>query len=75
LEIKLDFDVNSSVQTDLSISPTVTVKKVTTHQESDDSEEMERLDDIDGQVSSLGSNQFMLTNERSGQTFNDQCGQ
>jgi len=47
----------------------VAVKNVTTHQESEDSEEMERLDDIDGQVSSLGSNQFMLTNERSGQTF------
>ena len=67
--IKLDFNVNSSVQADLSISPTVTVKKVTTHREGDDSDEMERLDDIDGQVSSLGSNQFMLTNERSGQTF------
>jgi len=67
--IKLDFNVNSSVQSDLSIAPTVTVKNVTTHHESDDPEEMERLDDIDGQVSSLGSNQFMLTNERSKQTF------
>ncbi len=57
------------MQTDLSISPTVTVKKVTTHRESDDAEEMERLDDIDGQVTALGTNQFTLTNERSGQTF------
>ena len=67
--IKLDFDLSSSVQADLSIMPTVTVKKVTVHQESDDSTEMERLDDIDGQVSALGTNQFTLTNERSGQTF------
>src|SRR5262249_5239771 len=69
LGIKLDFNVDSSVQTDLSISPTVTVKKVTVHHEDEDSEEMERLDDIDGQVTAVGSNQFTLTNERSGQAF------
>jgi len=67
--IKLDFNVNSSVQTDLSISPAVTVKNAAMHHRSEDSDEMERLDDIDGQVTALGSNQFTLTNERSGQTF------
>lgn len=67
--IKLDFNVNSSVQSDLSIAPTVTVKHVTVHQEDEDTDEMERLDDIDGQVSAVGTNQFTLTNERSGQTF------
>ena len=67
--IKLDFNVNSSVQTDLSISPTVTVKNVAMHHRGEESDEMERLDDIDGQVTAIGSNQFTLTNERSGQTF------
>jgi hypothetical protein len=67
--IKLDFNVNSSVQTDLSISPTVTVKNVTMRHKDEDSDEMERLDDIDGQVTAVGNNQFTLTNERSGQTF------
>lgn len=67
--IKLDFNLNSSVQADLSIAPIVTVKKVTVHQEDEDAEEIEKLDDIDGQVSALGTNQFTLVNERSGQAF------
>ena len=67
--IRLDFNVNSSVQSDLSISPTVTVKRVITHREDEDRDEMESLDDIDGQVSAVGNNQFTLMNESSGQTF------
>jgi hypothetical protein len=31
--------------------------------------EMEQVDDIDGQVTTLGSNQFTLMNEKSGQSF------
>jgi hypothetical protein len=67
--IRLDFNVNSSVQSDLSINPTVTIKHLTQRQDSDEDMEMEQVDDIDGQVTMLGSNQFMLMNERSGQTF------
>jgi hypothetical protein len=67
--VRLDFDVNSSVQTDLSISPTVTVKKVTVKREDEDEDQMEQLDDIDGQVSAVGTNQFTLTNEQTGQSF------
>ena len=67
--IRLDFNVNSSVQTDLSINPTVTVKHLTMRKRDEDEQEMENEDEVDGQVTSVGSNQFMLTNERSGQPF------
>src|SRR6266478_3872251 len=67
--IRLDFNVDASVQSDLSINPTVTIKKFIQRQDSDDKQEMERLDEIDGQVTAVGSNQFTLMNERSGQSF------
>jgi len=67
--IRLDFDVDSSVQNDLSINPTVTIKKLTQRSDSDDQEEMERVDELDGQVTAVGTNQFTLTDERSEQSF------
>jgi hypothetical protein len=66
----LDFNVNSSVQTDLSINPTVTIKHLTQRQDADKDQEMEEVDEVDGQVTTVGSNQFTLMNERSGQSFN-----
>jgi len=66
--IRLDFDVESSVQPDLTINPVVTVKKLTIRQQ-DDQEEIERLDEIDGQVAAVGTNQFTLMNEHNGQSF------
>ena len=67
--IRLDFNVNSSVQSDLSINPVVTIKHLTQRQDSDEDMEMEHVDEIDGQVTAVGMNQFTLTNERSGQSF------
>jgi Domain of unknown function (DUF5666) len=67
--IRLDFDVNASVQSDLSINPAVTIKRLTQRQDSDEGMEMEQIDEIDGQVTAVGSNQFTLMNERSGQSF------
>jgi hypothetical protein len=67
--IRLDFNVNSSVQADLSINPTVTIKKLTQRQDSDGQQEMEQLDEVDGQVTAVSSNQFTLMDERSGQSF------
>jgi Domain of unknown function (DUF5666) len=67
--IRLDFNVDSSVQSDLSINPTVTIKKFTQRQDSDDKQEMERLDEVDGQVTTVGNNQLTVMNERSGQSF------
>jgi hypothetical protein len=67
--IRLDFNVDSSVHSDLSINPTVTVKKLTQRQDSDDSQEMERLDELDGQVTLVGTNQFTLMDRRSEQSF------
>jgi hypothetical protein len=67
--IRLDFNVDSSVQNDLSINPTVTIKKLTQRSDSDDHQEMEKVDELDGQVTAVGSNQFTLTDERTGQSF------
>jgi hypothetical protein len=67
--VKLDFNLNSSVQSDLSINPVVTVARLTTHHREDDNDEMERVDDLNGQITAVGTNQFTLTNGRSGQSF------
>jgi hypothetical protein len=73
VDIRLDFNVDSSVQADLSINPTVTIKHLTQRQDSDAGQEVEELDEIDGLVtappSSPTSDQFTLMNERSGQSF------
>jgi hypothetical protein len=67
--IKLDLNVNSSVQSDLSINPAVTIAHVTQRHDSDEGQEMENLDEVDGQVTAVASNQFTLMNARSGQSF------
>ena len=67
--IDLDFNLNSSIQTDLSINPTVTIAHVIHRDDADEEKEMEDLDGVDGQVTMVGTNQFTLTNPRSGQSF------
>src|SRR5260370_13050488 len=67
--IRLDFNVNSSVQNDLSINPTVTIKHLTQRHDDEDMQEMEDVDEVDGQVTVVGSNQFTLMNEKSGQSL------
>jgi hypothetical protein len=67
--IRLDFNVDASVQADLSINPTVTLKRLTQRDDSEEGMEMEQIDEIDGQVTAVGTNQFTLMNERSGQSF------
>jgi hypothetical protein len=67
--IKLDLDVNSSVQKDLSINPSVTVAHFKQRHDSDEEGEMEQLDELDGQVTALGTNQFTLVKRRSAQSF------
>ena len=67
--IKLDLNVNSSVQNDLSINPAVTIAHVTHRHDTDEGQEMENLDEVDGQVTAVGINQFTLMNARSGQSF------
>jgi hypothetical protein len=68
--LRLDFNVNSSVEPDLSINPTVTLKSFVHKDESERDKEMEDVDEIDGQVTSVGNNQFTLMNEQGGQSFN-----
>ena len=67
--IKLDFNVNDSLQSDLSVNPMVSVVKVTQRRREDDQDDMEEAEDVDGQVTAVGTNMFTLTNERSGQSF------
>jgi hypothetical protein len=70
--IHLDFNVTFSVQSDLTINPTVTIKTLTQGQDPDEGTEIEQVDEFDGQVTAvgaMGTNQFTLLNERSGQSF------
>jgi hypothetical protein len=67
--IRLDFNVDSSVQPDLSINPTVTVKQLTQRKHDEDDKEIEEVDEVDGQVTAVSGTQFTLMNERSGQSF------
>jgi hypothetical protein len=67
--IQLDFNLDSSVQSDVSISPRVTVKHLTQRPDSDEEQETENVDEVDGQVTAVGSNQFRLMNEHSEQSF------
>ncbi|MHB8503277.1 MAG: hypothetical protein ACYDHE_20330 [Candidatus Acidiferrales bacterium] len=67
--IRLDFNVNSSIQTDLSINPVVTIKQLTQRKHDENGQEMENVDEVDGQVTGVGSNEFTLMNGRSGQSF------
>ena len=67
--IKLDFNLSSSIQSDLSINPTVTIASVTHRQASDEAQEMEKLDEVEGQVTAVGTNQLTVMNRRSGQSF------
>jgi len=67
--IKLDFNVNASLQSDLSVNPMVSVVNVTHRRREDDQGDMEKAEDVDGQVTAVGTNMFTLMNERSGQSF------
>ncbi|HEY6946481.1 MAG TPA: DUF5666 domain-containing protein, partial [Candidatus Acidoferrum sp.] len=67
--IKLDLNVNSSVQNDLSINPSVTIAHLRQREDADEEQEMENLDELDGQITALGTNQFTLVNRRDGQSF------
>ena len=67
--IKLDLNLNSSVQSDLSINPSVTIAHFRQRQDSDEDQEMEDLDELDGQITALGTNQFTLVDRRNGQSF------
>lgn len=67
--IRLDFNLNSSIQNDLTVTPSLSIKKLTVREQDEDDQEMEQLDEIDGQVTGTGNNQFTLMNQRSGQSF------
>jgi len=67
--IKLDFNVNTSIQNDLSINPAVTIAQVVHREDADEDKEMEDLDEVEGQVTAVGTNQFTLMNRRSGKSF------
>lgn len=67
--MKLDVNVNSSVQSDLSINPVVAVAQFNQRQDSDEDQEMEDLDELEGQVTAVGTNQFTLVTRRNSQSF------
>ena len=64
----LDFNLDASVQSDLSIQPQIGFKQlpVVQHSREDDVEEM---DDLKGKISAVGNDQFTLQSPGSGQSF------
>jgi Domain of unknown function (DUF5666)/Domain of unknown function (DUF4382) len=64
----LDFNLASSVQNDLSINPTIGFTKLAVVDDAKESE-LEGLEDLNGRVSALGTNQFTLQVTSSGQSF------
>jgi hypothetical protein len=67
--LKLDFDVNASVQSGAMVNPTVTIQSLIQRDESEGSKEMDKVDEVDGQVTAVQPGQFTLMNEQSGQSF------
>ena len=69
--LKMDLDVNASVQSGAMINPTVTITSLIQRDESEGNKEMEEVDEVDGQVTAapMGTS-FNLMNEQSGQSFN-----
>lgn len=61
----LDFDVNSSLQNNLSITPTLTVAQTKVAADG----ELEEEQELKGQVASVGSGQFTLQDNTSGRSF------
>lgn len=64
--LALDFDVNSSVQNNLSITPVLTAAQVAQSPDGELEEEQELV----GQVTGVGSGQFTLQDNSTGQSFN-----
>lgn len=64
----LDFNLDASVQNDLSIQPSIGFTQMPVMQET---EELDELEDMSGQVASVdtANNQFALQSNSSGQTF------
>ena len=56
LSFDVDFDINSSVQNDLSVTPAVNVTTTMTTA----NHEMDDIDDLAGQITAVGTNQFTL---------------
>jgi len=56
LSLDIDFDVDASLQSDLSVTPMVNVTPTVSHARG----EMQEVDDLIGQVTAVGMNQFTL---------------
>ncbi len=65
--LKMDFNLNASVQSDLSVDPTITFTQLPVVKE--DGEMEDELDDISGQVTAVDTtnSQFTIQNAESGQ--------
>jgi len=68
----VDFDLNSSIQNNLSVTPSVTLAAVPgqpVNGSNSQGMEIEDLEGVDGRVQSVGSTGFTLLDSTSGQTF------
>ncbi len=65
----VDFDLNSSIQNNLSVTPAVTLVAVAGQPFNSSEMEIEDLEDVEGRVQSVSSSGFTLQDSTSGQTF------
>ncbi len=65
----VDFDLNSSIQNNLSVSPAVTLAAVAAQPFNSSQMEIEDIEGLNGRVQSVSSAGFTLQDSTSGQTF------
>ncbi|MGE5327136.1 MAG: DUF5666 domain-containing protein [Deltaproteobacteria bacterium] len=70
--LQLDFNLNQSIQSDLSVTPVISFKQLQRHRdEGENEDEMEGIDDVSGKITAVDSahNTITLADNHSGQTF------
>jgi uncharacterized protein DUF4382/uncharacterized protein DUF5666 len=65
----VDFDLNSSIQNNLSVTPAVTLAAVAGQPFNSSEMEIEDIEDVEGRVQSVSSTGFTLQDSTSGQIF------
>lgn len=66
----LDFNLNQSIQSDLSVTPTISFTQLQRHH-GEDGDEMEGIDDVHGKITAVNSsnNTVTMADNHSGQSF------
>lgn len=66
--LSLDFNLDQSIQNDLSISPSISFTQLQVSTDGNEKDQLDQLDDLSGTVTSVGTSQFTLQ-KSNGQSF------